>query len=296
MSWIYYLILFVFGLGIGSFLNVLIFRYEPGRSIFRLKPLKGRSHCPYCKKKLEWFELIPLVSFFVQKGKCRKCGHKLSLQYPIVEFLTGVIFAGVPYYLASFYNIGSISMSWSIFWVMAAIWILVFLVWLLISVIDLRYYLIPNELNILLAVLGVFIVIVKSRIIESIIPFHNSFLKHYTLIFSPTQSIWVNHILGALIGGLFFALIIAVSRGSAMGWGDVKLAFASGLVVSWPEIALSIIIAFILGGIWGVALLLVKKKTMEDRLPFAPFLVFGMAVTIFFGYQIIQGYMGMFGI
>ncbi len=289
------MILFVFGLGIGSFLNVVIWRYNPGKSVFRIKSLKGRSHCPYCNKKLKWFELIPLVSFFIQGGKCRKCGHKLSWQYPVVELLSGLIFAGVPYFLLNFYGAG-ISVSSGVFGFLVGLWILVFLTWLVISVIDLRHYLVPNELNVFLAVLGFFIVIIKSRMVGILMPFRSSFLKQYALIFSPTQDIWVNHIIGALAGALFFGLIIAVSRGRAMGWGDVKLALASGFIISWPEVALSIIIAFILGGIFGVILLLVRKKTMKDRLPFAPFLTVGMTLTVFLGYQIIQVYLGLFGI
>jgi leader peptidase (prepilin peptidase)/N-methyltransferase len=296
MFWIHYLILFIFGTGIGSFLNVLTLRYKPGKPVCSLDSLKGRSHCPYCKKKLKWFELIPLVSFFIQKGKCRKCGHKLSLQYPIVEFLAGAIFVGVPYYLINFYSIGSVSLDLGIFIALVILWILVFLTWLVISIIDLRHYLVPNELSIFLVFLGLSITAVKFWIVEEIIPFHNSFLKHYTLIFSPFQDVWLNHLLGAFAGALFFWLIIVISRGKAMGWGDVKLAFASGLIVSWPEIALSIIIAFILGGLVGFFLIKIKKKTMSDMLPFAPFLVIGMVTTIFFGYEIIQGYLGLFGL
>src|SRR6056297_1893691 len=150
MSIVYYIILFVFGLIFGSFLNVVAWRYKPGKSVFRLNPLKGRSHCPYCDKKLRWIELIPLASFFIQGGKCRECGHKLSWQYPIVELLSGVIFAGVPYYLIKFYSIESISHNVNMLYALIVLWILVFTVWLLISAIDRRHYLVPNELNITL--------------------------------------------------------------------------------------------------------------------------------------------------
>lgn len=295
MPWSYYLVIFIFGLSIGSFLNVVIWRYKPGKSVFKVKPLKGRSHCPYCKKKLRWFELVPLFSFFIQLGKCRRCGHRLSLQYPIVEFLSGLIFAGVPYFLLNFYG-PVFSISSGIFGFLTALWILVFLTWLVISAIDLRHYLVPNELNVFLAILGFFIVVIKWRIAGMVVPFRGSFLKHYALIFSPTQEIWVNHLIGALAGALFFVLVIVISRGRAMGWGDVKLALVSGFIVSWPEIALSIIIAFILGGIFGAILLFSRRKTMKDRLPFAPFLAIGLTLTVFFGYQIIQIYLGLFGI
>jgi len=295
MLWIYYPILFIFGLGIGSFLNVVIWRYKPGRSVFDIKPLKGRSHCPYCRKKLKWFELIPLISFFAQGGRCRSCKHKLSAQYPIVEFLSGAIFVGVPYFLINFYNLENTLADKTLLFILFALWVLVFLTWLLVSVIDWRHYLIPNGLNVMLATLGLFIVVIKNQIAISITPFHGSFLRHYTLIFSPTQDIWINHIIGALVGALFFVLIILISRGRAMGWGDVKFALASGFVIAWPEVALSLILAFVLGGLFGAVLLITNKKTMKDKLPFAPFLTVSMAITIFFGYYLIQNYLGLFG-
>jgi len=105
MSYLYYFILFLFGLSVGSFLNVVALRYQPSRKVFDPRGLSGRSSCPYCGGKLEWFELIPLLSFFIQKRKCRKCGHQLSFQYPIVELLSGIIFVAVPFYLHRFYGV-----------------------------------------------------------------------------------------------------------------------------------------------------------------------------------------------
>ncbi|HMB17613.1 MAG TPA: prepilin peptidase [Candidatus Paceibacterota bacterium] len=296
MSLVYYLLLFIFGLIVGSFLNVVSLRYEPGSSVFSFDVLKGRSRCPHCDKTLRWFELIPLVSFFIQRGRCRGCGHKISWQYPVVEFLSGLIFSVVPFFLVNFYDVFSSPLDKRVFFVLAGLWILVFLVWLLISVIDIRHYLVPNELNITLGVLGVFVVLLKMRVAEFVLPFHNSFLKHYTLMFSPTQTIWVNHLLGAFFGALFFVVLILLSKGKAMGWGDVKLALVSGLVVGWPEIALSLMLAFIFGGILGAVLLITGNKSLKDKLPFAPFMIGSMVLTIFFGYGIIQGYLSLFGI
>lgn len=296
MSPVALIILFLIGIAFGSFLNVVSLRYKPSKSVFHLSNLKGRSRCPFCKESLRWYELIPLVSYLIQLGRCRRCGEKLTVQYPLVELLSGLIVAGVPLYLFNFYRVANIPLNHKLFYGLAGFWVLVFLVWLLISVIDQKHYLIPDELNALLLAFGFFIVVLKDSISEMVLPFHNSFLKQFLLILSPSQDIWFNHILGAVVAALFFYLLMVVSRGKAMGGGDLKLAFASGFVVGWPEIALGIVIAFIAGGIWGAVLILRNKKSMADKLPFAPFLISGMAVSIFLGSTLVQWYLGLFGI
>ncbi len=294
-----YCALFVIGLAVGSFFNVVTLRYNPARSVFNRKNIGGRSRCLQCGKPLRWFELIPLLSFFIQKGKCRSCGGKLSFQYPIVEFLSGAIFAGIPLYFVKFYGIAepfSFSVSLRSFYGFLILWILVFLTWLLVSVIDHRHYLVPDGLNITFAVLGVVIAAIKTAPSGWLLPFHDSFLRHYSLILSPTQTVWLNHVLGAVIAGLFFLLLVVVSRGRGMGMGDVKLAAASGLVLGWPDIGLAVIVAFVLGGLWGAVLLLGRKKTLHDKIPFAPIFIIGMALTVFLGFGMVHGYLGLFNI
>lgn len=101
-----FFVLFVFGLVIGSFLNVVSLRYDGGRFIFDPRVIGGRSHCPHCKKTLRWFELVPLASFLAQGGRCRSCKAKLSIQYPIVELLYGATFVLVPWRAAAFMAAG----------------------------------------------------------------------------------------------------------------------------------------------------------------------------------------------
>ena len=294
-SFLYFFALFIFGSAIGSFLNVISLRYSPKRSVFALKPIRGRSHCPHCKKNLRWFELVPILSFFVQKGRCRRCRHKLSWQYPVVELLTGAVFVLVPLFFRGFYG-GAGFVGTNIFYALVTLWVLVFLVWILISIIDRRHYIVPNELNIFLAIIGFFIVAININLADVITPFHSSFLKQYIMLFSPSGSIWLNHLLGAFAGSIFFIFLIMVSRGRAMGWGDVKLMLVSGFILGWPDVGLSLMIAFVIGGAWGLILLLKKQKKMKDRLPFAPFLIVGMVLTIFIGHSLVEGYFGLFGI
>src|SRR4030043_497211 len=95
-----YIFFFILGTLVGSFLNVVVIRLKKNESI-----LKTRSHCPYCKKKLKWFELIPIISFFIQKGRCRKCKKKISWQYPLVEFFTGLIFILSVFYYLNYFSL-----------------------------------------------------------------------------------------------------------------------------------------------------------------------------------------------
>jgi leader peptidase (prepilin peptidase)/N-methyltransferase len=91
-------------------------------------------------------------------------------------------------------------------------------------------------------------------------------------------------------------MLVVLSRGRGMGMGDVKLAIGSGLVLGWPDIGLGVILGFIIGGTWAAALLFLKEKTLRDRIPFAPLLISGMVITVFLGFEIIQGYFSLFNI
>lgn len=102
MNYFEYFIFFVFGAIVGSFLNVVSLRYQPEQKVFDIKIIGGRSRCPHCGKTLTWYELIPIISFLIQLGKCRSCRHRLSFQYPIVEILSGFIFLVVPWHFNNF--------------------------------------------------------------------------------------------------------------------------------------------------------------------------------------------------
>lgn len=299
MPYFYYVVFFIFGTAFGSFLNVASGRYDPGRNFFSLRNVRGRSRCPHCGETLRWFELVPLLSFFLQVGKCRHCKTKLSFRYPVAELLSGAIFSFVPLFLYHHYQIAFSAAAGGIplvFFGISALWIMVFLIWLAIALVDLKFYIVPDELNIALAGLGIGIVALKHSSLFGNQLFSGSFLRHYASIFSFTDSLLVNHVLGALAGSLFFWLLMVLSRGSGIGFGDVKLAFSSGLILGWPDIALALIIAFIAGSIVGIVLIFRKQKSMKDKVPFAPFLVFGFATVFFFGFQIVKWYFQLFNL
>ncbi len=283
-----YLFLFVFGLIVGSFINVVSLRYQPGRRVFDAKVIggptdwKNRSHCPHCGKILNWYELIPIFSFLIQLGRCRSCGHRLSLQYPIVEILTGLIFVFIP--IIQPFN-----------YLITAIWLVIFLLFLLISIIDLRHMIIPNSLNLTLAVLGIINIFINDYY-QRFDFLNGSFLRNYAPIFGLRESIWFNYLFSGFFAVSIFGLIILLSRGRAMGLGDLKLVAALGLIFGWPDILMVLFLAFIIGALISVIFLLLKKKSMKDMVPFGPFLVMGAVLTFFFGERIISGYFSLFGL
>jgi leader peptidase (prepilin peptidase)/N-methyltransferase len=297
----------------GSFINVVSLRYKPGQKLFNgkiigdsvgqnLPPAEkgGRSHCFKCGKELTWYELIPVISFLIQKGKCRHCGHKLSFQYLIVEFLSGLIFLLVPIKILNFQfpisNFQSITQLTNHQILITVLWISIFLSLLLLSIIDFLHFIIPDQINLFLVFLGIILTAANyiHRPAEQIINY--SFVGHYSLLFGLTDNIWINHIFAALLGMVFFGLIIILSGGKAMGWGDFKLMGVLGLIFGWPDALLIIFLSFIVGSLASAVLLIKKKKTLKEAVPFGPFLVAGSTLVFFFGYQIVDGYFKIFSL
>jgi len=270
------LFLFFLGTIFGSFLNVLILRYRPGEAVLG-KHLGGRSACPKCGKILNWYELIPIVSFIVQAGRCRGCKGGISFQYPVVEILSGLIVATVPLMLG--------------LTPFAFIWAAALLILLAISFIDARNYVIPDALTAAVAVLGIAAtVMVSAGKVSGMDLVPGTFLGSYAYVFSFTESPLIAHLAAALAGGIFFSVVIMLSRGKAMGWGDAKLAGAIGLLVGWPDAIMALMVAFIAGAVVGIAALIFKKKKLKDALPFGPFIAIGTAIVVYFGYDIISAY------
>src|SRR5260221_13795396 len=194
MFWFF---LFLFGLAIGSFMNVLALRYDGDHFLFDPKVIGGRSRCPYCKHTLRWFELVPLVSYVVQGGKCRNCGARISIAYPIVELLSAILFVLVPWHLTLYPWLSNI--GWYIF---SALWIAVFEILLLIAYIDIRLQIIPDELNVALGVIAIFETIFARGYLG---PEQQSFFGAYAAFFGAYNNIWLSHVIGAIAGVGFFS-------------------------------------------------------------------------------------------
>ncbi|TSD03618.1 MAG: leader peptidase (prepilin peptidase) / N-methyltransferase [Parcubacteria group bacterium Athens0714_26] len=280
--------LFVFGLIIGSFINVIATRYSEKKPLFHSKNFSGRSKCPHCLKKLKWYELVPLFSFIVQKARCRSCGEKISWQYFLAELASGLIFL-IPVY---FYNPSFPAVYQTI---SSMLWIFIAQAFLLIWLIDYRLFVIPDELNIALVVLGLMLTGIQNKFIL-FDNFNGSFLGGYASVFGVRDNIWVNHLVGALAGIFIIGLIVFLTRGKGIGIGDLKLMGALGFIFGWPDALFILVFACVIGTIIGIYLIVTGRKKLKQAVPFAPFLILGTAVLVFLGEPIIGVYFRFFNL
>lgn len=264
---IYTLFIFLLGLGIGSFLNVLVLRLGTGRGV-----VATRSHCFACGKTLAWYELIPLVSFLIQKGRCRKCGSRISWQYPVVELLTGMLFVTIAsktflsysvesFNLVEFFTLNSMPL------LTFAYWVVIFSILLAISIYDVRHMIIPNQ-------------------------FVYTFIA-LAFIF-PIEVGFQYRVLSGVGAFAFFAFLWLVSRGRWMGFGDAKLALGIGFLLGPVNTALAVVLSFWFGTLIAIPLLVLGKKGRKSHIPFAPFLVIGAFTSWLVGRQMITWYLGLF--
>lgn len=238
--------LFVLGLLVGSFLNVVVFRMERQVSF-----VGGRSRCLSCNHQLAWYDNIPLLSFLYLQGKCRYCSTKLSWQYPIVEMVTGILFALSFLILKNYSEWLQLGVA---FFLLLSICFAI-----LITVYDLRFSVIPDVFlwGINLSAAG-FLGLHWLFIPEGVVQFLPDF---YSAVF------------GALVAGGFFFLLVSFSKETWMGWGDVWLGIWGGMLVGLPLIQIFITLSFTLGAVVGLGLLYRQKKTLKAELPFAPYLL-----------------------
>jgi len=250
-DFIIYLFIFIFGLLVGSFLNCVIYRLEKEESF-----LFGRSYCPSCKKTLGAMDLIPVISFFALKGKCRYCKKKISWQYPLVELVTAFLFVFVFLY----FGLGSNFLGFLFSLIFFCFLIVVF-------VYDLKHFLIPDK-------------IIFPAIFLALI--YNLFdLKGLLFNFLPA----------AFGGFIFFLIIFLISKGKWLGFGDVKLVFLLGLFLGFPNILVALFLSFTVGAIIGIGLIILKGKNLKSEVPFAPFLVLGSLIAFFWGEKILNWYL-----
>ncbi|MDR3582451.1 MAG: prepilin peptidase [Candidatus Pacebacteria bacterium] len=279
----FWLILFVFGLAIGSFLNVVAGRYDGERSLFAAGPISGRSYCPHCKRTLRWFELVPVVSFIMQGGKCRRCHAPIGLGYPAAEIISGLIFVFVPWRIMILSGAGGFLFAGlSFFWVVA------FEALFVMSLIDIRLGIIPDELSGFLCVLALFSGIFVAGYLGLT---DHSLFGTFADMFGLQGNYWISHLFAALFGGAFFGALIAITRGRGMGMGDLKLAIPLGFFLGWPDILFAIAFAFVIGAAVGLVTIAMGKRTMKGSLPFGPFFALGVATVFFFGYQMFGWYL-----
>lgn len=247
-----YILIFVFifllGTIIGSFLNVVIYRFNTGKTI-----VKGRSICMTCNRTLRWYELVPIVSYLAQSGRCRRCREIISYQYPIVEFSSGLIFTLLAYH---FLPILFILPSTYIF--LLTFFALIFSILIVIMVYDIRHKIIPDTLSYSYAILSLLSIFINHTGIGA-------------LFVLPTLSAFIA---GPLLA-LPFALLWFFSRGRWMGLGDAKLMLGLGWMLGLLFGLSAMILSFWIGSVVGLLIMLFsnKKIGLKTEIPFAPFLI-----------------------
>jgi leader peptidase (prepilin peptidase)/N-methyltransferase len=290
-----FVVLFVGGLIIGSFLNVLALRYKPEQALLDVQQIGGRSMCMTCKKSLKWYELVPLFSFIVQGAKCRHCRHAISWQYPVVEFLTGFLTASVSIFFYNYYNIQQVLVTGSPVWPFYAFigaWLLVTYAFIVTSIIDIRYTILPDQITIFIAIFAALTVILKASF-PAIFMYGGSFAGPYSTALGHFANPLMSSLVAAIIGFGLFALIITATKGRGMGMGDLKIAIPIGLLVGYPDVLLSLGFAFIVGSLFAISLLFFGLKKMKDGVPFGPFLAVGMYLALFYGETFLRWYFSL---
>lgn len=247
------ILIFILGLIVGSFSNVCIYRIPRNESI-----IYPASHCPKCRSNISPKDNIPLLSFILLKGKCRNCKSKISIQYPIVELLTGLIYLII-------YQTYSLSIQ-------SLIYIILSSALVIIAFIDLNKQIVPDVISL------------PGILIGFIISFFVPYISY------------INSALGVVVGGGIILTIgmagSVIFKKEAMGGGDVKLAAMIGAFLGWRYIIVSLFLGFFLGALAGIILIISKIKSREDTVPFGPFIVLGYFITLLWGEKIISWYIG----
>jgi leader peptidase (prepilin peptidase)/N-methyltransferase len=247
----------VYGLLVGSFLNVVIWRVPRHESI-----VKPRSHCPNCDAPITARDNVPVVSWLLLGGKCRHCGEPISVQYPLVELLTGVLFFAVGAKYAH---------SWALpaFLVLTAALIA-------ISVIDLEHFIIPNR-------------IVYPTGIASVV------LLAFAALMENDWSSFGRALLGAAAAFTFFFVLHIVAPGG-MGFGDVRLSFILGLFLGWlgwPYVLGGLFAGFLYGAVVGLVMIAIGQRSRGQHIPFGPYLAAGTMTFVLLGDQLVDWWHGL---
>ena len=219
----------------------------------------------------------------------------MSWQYPISEFLSGLIVAVVPWAVARAFFVGVplAHASPLSYYALATVFTAAALILLLIALIDLRLSIIPDQCVIAIGALGIAAagVIAATGLFGE---FSGSFVSHYAALAGMRANVWVNRIAAAVIGFGFFAAIVAVTRGRGMGIGDVKLALALGLLLGWPDVAPALLLSFIIGAAWSIVGMVRGRVRLKSAVPFGPFMVLGALLVIVFGTRLMDAYFALF--
>jgi len=243
---VYYILLFLIGLLIGSLINVIVWRMYHDQPF-----VTGRSKCVHCQHVIAWYDNIPLLSFILLRAQCRHCKNKISFYYPCVEFATGILFlltgTGIALLQTNVYSVESLLRN--LFFVSVLV---------VIFVMDLRWYIILDK------------VIVPAIAV--------TFLLNWLGNIYTVKSL----LIAMLIGGLFFFIQWFVSRGQWLGSGDIRMGILMGAMLGYPNVIGALFVSYMIGGTISIFFLVFKLKELTSKLPLATFLSIGTFVYVVF--------------
>ncbi len=248
-----YVIIFLLGVSLGSFLNAWVWRT---RENFRIT--SGRSMCPVCRRQLRWYENIPILSFLALKGKCRTCKNPIPKHFIFVEAVTPLILMLTVWSNLHVFEVNPLHFARDM--VFAILLIIIF-------VYDFLYQEILSEIVWFGALSGLFF----------------NFYLNYTLS---------SLILGAIFAGGFFLLQFVVSRGRWIGGGDVRFGFMMGLWLGWPVVVAGLVISYVIGAATSLLAVATKRKRLSSVTPFGTYLSLGTIICVLWGNEIVSWYMG----
>lgn len=254
-----YTFLILFGLIIGSFINVCVFRLPRERSV-----VMPRSFCPKCRTPIKWYDNVPLISYILLLGRCRHCGRPISPRYPLIELLSALL-SWFTYY---HFN------AWTPYLIY---YLLLISPLIVVTFVDLEHRIIPDIISIPGIVAGA--------------------LSSFILMHGKWTEIGVDILLGIVVGGGFLAIVGLgyewIKKREGLGGGDIKLAAMLGAFFGWKGIIFILFLSSILGSIVGITLIVGLKKGMKYPIPYGPFLATGAVVYLFWGDAILNWYLGL---
>ncbi len=255
-----YILTYVIGAVIGSFMNVCIYRLPRNLSI-----ISPSSRCPSCQSPVRPYDNIPIISYMILKGRCRDCGTPISFRYPLVESLNAIMYTLI---------IWRFGLGWHIPFMFAFISGLI-----VITFIDLDFQIIPDSITLTGIPIG---------LIASTITIPDPFSREHPVGF-------INSLIGIVSGGGLFYLIAILGEKAfgqeAMGGGDIKLMAMVGSFLGWKSIILTTFAASLTGSVVGIMYMIIKGKGRGMKIPFGPFLALGAIVSLFFGQEILAIYL-----
>ncbi len=265
------LFIILIGLAVGSFLNVVILRGIKSEKLFGNS--NWRSRCPTCKHTLSTWDLIPFFSFLFLRGKCRYCHKPISWQYPLVELGTSLLFVATAFFVYSL-NLPMNSLlfllplSWGIFSVL-----------IVVFVTDLRWGLVP------------------VNYVWWSLPFALLFRinvnRNFSLSSNESVILTAFDVISSLVVGFMFYGLYIASKKRGIGEGDIPLGFLLGMLVGFPGVLAALLLSFVSGALVSLGLIALGRKKMTGSLPFGPFLITSMIVSVFWGDKLLGWYLGL---